>query len=165
MSRLLLTGTALLFLAAGCAPVGNAPSLATRSAETIDPRLPVPDRSATLPADPALAAALDALRQRALVAARRAEPAIDAARRAAAVAGARESESWIAAQQAISFAISERAAFAAALGDLDTLIAARVRTGRLVPRDLAAANALVEELGGIDRRQAGEIAALERRLR
>jgi hypothetical protein len=164
MTRLLRLLPALLLLG-GCASVQNVPSLAPRAAEAIDPRLPLPDRSLDLPADPAFVAALGSLRTRALAAAARAEPAIEAAGRAAAGAGPRESESWIAAQQAISFAISERGPFTTAFGDLDALIAARVRgSGRLVPRDLAAAEALVAELTAIDRRQAGEIAGAQRRL-
>jgi hypothetical protein len=165
MSRLFLPGCVLALVAAACAPVGNAPSLEVRSAEAIDPRLPVVDRSATLAADPELAAALGSLRQRAIAAAAQAEPAIRAAASAAAVAGPRESESWIVAQQRLSAAIATRAPFTAALSDLDRLIALRVRSReRLVPRDLAAAEALAAELGAIDRRQTGDIAMAGRRL-
>ena len=166
MFRLLLPGCAFALVAAGCAPIDDAPSLAVRPAETIDPRLPVVDRSATLAADPQLAAALGLLRQRALAAAAQAEPAISAAATATAAAGPRESESWIAAQQGISAAIAARAAFTAALSDLDQLIALRVRgQERLVPRDLAAADTLAAELRAIDHRQVSAIAALQARLR
>jgi hypothetical protein len=167
MVRLLFSACLLAALPlAGCASVKDAPSLAPREAEGIDPRLPVPDRSAALPADPELSSALGALRERALRAAREAEPAIAAARAASLRAGARESESWIAAQQAISAAVGARAAFTTALGDLDRLIALRIRgRERLVPQDLAAAEAVVEELGVIDRRQSAVLAAASAALR
>ena len=163
-AALLACAIAPLFLAA-CASVENAPSLAPRAAERIDPRLPVPDRSATLPGDPALLAELGALRSRALQAAQQAEPALRTAASAAAASGPRGSESWIAAQQLVSAAIAARADFTAALGDLDRLLALRIRgRERLVPQDLAAAEALVAELGTIDRRQAGILDAAERQL-
>lgn len=166
MTRAALLACLILpLLAAGCASVDNAPSLAPRAAERIDPRLPVIDRSAALPADPALIAELSALRSRALAAAERAEPAIRAAAAAAAAAGPRESESWVRAQQLVSAAIAQRADFTSALGDLDRLIALRLRgRERLVPQDLAAAEALVAELGAIDRRQAGTLAEAGQRL-
>ena len=151
--------------AAGCASVDNAPSLATRSAESIDPRLPVPDRSASLAADPALAADLGALRTRSLAAAAAAEAPIRIAAEAAAAAGGRESESWIRAQQLISAAIAARADFTRSLAELDALIALRIRgRERLVPQDLALADALVAELNTVDRRQAETLARAEREL-
>lgn len=151
--------------AAACAPVGDSPSLAPRAAEAIDPRLPVADRSGELAADPAFVAAVAGLSARARAAASAAEPAIRRAEAQVGSAGARESESWIAAQQAVSAAIAERAAFARLLGDLDALIAQRVRGGgRLVPRDLAAAQGAAEELAAIDRRQSDTLAAMQRRL-
>ena len=145
--------------AAGCASVDNAPSLATRSAESIDPRLPVPDRSASLAAD------LGALRTRSLAAAAAAEAPIRIAAEAAAAAGGRESESWIRAQQLISAAIAARADFTRSLAELDALIALRIRgRERLVPQDLALADALVAELNTVDRRQAETLARAEREL-
>jgi hypothetical protein len=152
-------------LAAGCASVGNAPSLATRTAETIDPRLPVPDRSAALSPDPGLSAALAELRTRALAAAASAEPSIRVAADAASAAGGRESESWIRAQQLISAAIAARAGFTRTLGELDSLIALRIRgRERLVPQDLALAEALVAELNAVDRRQGETLARAGRQL-
>lgn len=165
MSPLRLTGLLPVLLAAACAPFGKEPSLSPRPAEAIDPRLPVVDRSGELPADPRLAAEISALRDRAIVAAAAVEPALQNATLAVAAAGARESESWVAAQQLVSAAIAARAPFARALGDFDVLLAERIRGGRrLVPQDLAMVQRVAEQLGAIDRRQAGEIAALERRL-
>lgn len=164
MTRLHALLPALLLLG-GCASIDDAPSLAPRVAEAIDPRLPVVDRSLALSVGAELAAALGSLRSRALAAAAKAEPAIAAAGRAASAAGPRESESWIAAQQAISLAITERGAFTAALGDLDALVATRIRTAaRLVPQDIAAADALAAELGAIDTRQAAAISQAQSRL-
>lgn len=152
-------------IVAGCASTGGEPSLAPRAAEAIDPRIPVVDSSASLAPDPQLVEALVAIRNRALAAAGQAEPAIASAAGLVGGAGAPESESWIVAQQAVSAAIAARAPFTQALGDLDRLITQRVRSsGRLVPRDLAAADAVSAELSAIDRRQAEAIAALQRKL-
>lgn len=154
-----------LALLAGCAPLGEVPSLERRAAESIDPRVPVADRSLVLAADPQLAAELAGLRSRARAAAADAEPAIDAAESRVAAAGARESESWIAAQQSISAAIAARAPFTQALGDLDRLIAERIRNRtRLVPQDLAAAQAVADELAAVDRGQSERLDSLQRRL-
>jgi hypothetical protein len=132
---LALTGSA-------CGTVAGVPSLAPRAAEAIDPRLPIPDNAAALAPDPALTARL-----------------------AAAAAGPPESESWIAAQQLLSAAIAERAAFTAALGDLDELIAGRIVAGqRLVPQELAAAERLAAELAALNRAQTGELDQAGRRL-
>lgn len=151
---------------AACASMPDGPSLAPRAAEAVDPRLPVPDRSAELPGDQQFAASVTRLRDAARAAAARAEPSLAAASAAAAAAGARESESWIAAQQALSAAVAERAAFTRAVADLDALVAARVRSGgRFVVQDLAVAEAASAELAVIDRRQSAEIARLEARLR
>jgi len=165
MSRLLLLGSLSLVLG-GCASLQGGPSLSPRAAEGVDPRLPVADRSGTLPADSSLAAQVAALRSRAVAAAGRAEPAIRAAASAAVGAGAPGSDSWINAQQLLSAAVAERAPFTQALADLDRLLAERIRSGgRLVPQDLMQAKAAAEELEVTDRRQAGELARLQRQLR
>ncbi|GAA4014187.1 hypothetical protein GCM10022280_10720 [Sphingomonas swuensis] len=149
-----------------CASAGQGPSLAPRAAEAIDPRVPVVDGSAALAADAGLSARLAALRDQALAAAGRAEPAIRAAAAATSSAGGRESDSWIAAQQLVSAAIAERAAFSTALGDLDRLVAERIQSGgRLVPQDVLAARAVADQLSAVDRRQSDELAALQARLR
>jgi hypothetical protein len=159
MFRLILPGCALLLLVAGCAPVREAPSLEPRAAEAIDPRLPVIDRSEALAADPAFAAELGAVRQRALAAARAAEPAIASATRAAMAA---ETSCCAAIQLSLSRDPADpaaRAPFTAALGDLDRTIALRVRSrGRLVPQDLAAADGVIAEVAALDRAQASALA-------
>src|SRR5687768_4346081 len=100
--------TLAAFLAfAGCAtPPGPGPSLAPRTAEAIDPRVPVAAGGVQRPADPALAGRLAELIGRA----RQGEAAFVAAageaQRLAASAGARQTESWVIAQQAMSAAVA-----------------------------------------------------------
>lgn len=164
--RLALPALLLAAALAGCASDGRSPpSLAPRAAEAIDPRLPVPDRSAALAPDAALAARLDSALERARAAAAAAEPAIAAARAAVAAAGPSGSDGWIAAQQSVSAAIAARAPFVAAMADFDRLVSARIETGgRIVPRDIAAARARAEALTALDERQAAAIDALRARL-
>ena len=161
----LLLPCLLPLIAAACASAGDGPSLQPRPAEAIDPRLPVEDRSASLPASAELLREIAAVRQRAEAAAGSANAAIEAAAGAVAVAGASGSESWIAAQQLVSAAVAERAPFTAALGDLDALLAARVRSGsRLVPQDLLAHQQAGDALADIDRRQRARLDDFERQL-
>ena len=156
----LLAGTAAL---AGCAAAsGPTPSLAPRTAEAIDPRLPVVSLAAPGAVDRALAARLDEL----VRAARQSDGAFaaasDRARQATAAAGAPRSESWIFAQQAVSEAVAARAPTTRALGDIDALAAAAlVRQGGIATADLAAIEAAAAEVGALDRRQAQAIAALQ----
>ena len=161
----LLPLLSLALAATGCAALPGGPSLSPRAAEAIDPRLPVVDTSLGLPADPALIADLTAIRARALAAATAAEPALRSAAGVVAGAGPAQSESWVLAQQSLSAAIAARAPFTTALGDLDARVAAQIRSGgALVPNSLAALRRLSNELGTIDARQAGELAALQARL-
>ncbi|HUE80398.1 MAG TPA: hypothetical protein VMN38_12320 [Sphingomicrobium sp.] len=156
---------AAVLAAAGCtAPPGAAPSLAPRTAEAIDPRVPVVGNGVEQPTD-ALAARLAEL----VSAARGGESAFAAAageaQRLAAAAGAAQSESWVIAQQAVSVAVAARAPTTRALGDIDAIAAtALVRQAGIAPGDLAAIEAAAAEVGAIDRRQAQAIDALEARL-
>src|SRR5688500_11712608 len=85
---------------AGCQAAGGPPpSLATRSAETIDPRLPV-HRSVIELADPAVEARLAELVRQARAGDQTFGAALATARRLTDSAGSPRSESWIAAQQA-----------------------------------------------------------------
>lgn len=152
-------------LLAGCASVADAPSLARRPAEAIDPRLPIPDRSAALPADPALAAALRRIADPAFARAPAVDAAIGRADALAGSAGAPGSESWISAQQALSAAVAAQAPITRAIGDFDEAVADRIRSGaRLVPQDLAAVRAISADLAALDRRQRDAIAAVQARL-
>jgi hypothetical protein len=162
-SLVLLTAASVSL--AGCASVSNAPSLAPRSAEAIDPRIPIPDRSSALLADPALAESLRRIAAPALNQAQAVDLAIGRAQTLAASAGAAGSESWIAAQQALSAAIAAQEPVTRAMGEFDAALADRIRSGsRLVPQDLAAARAIAEDLARIDRRHRAAIATVQRRL-
>jgi hypothetical protein len=166
MPRLQLLALAGAFAIAGCAAApGPAPSLAPRSAEAIDPRVPVPGGIVRRPADPALTARLAQL----VGLARQGESAFAAAagdaQRLAAAAGPPRSESWVVAQQALSAAVAARGPTTRALGDIDGIAAATVaRQSGIAPADLAAIEAAAAEVGEIDRRQARAIDALQSRL-
>jgi hypothetical protein len=154
-------------LTAACAtPVSQAPSLAPRAAEAIDPRLPVGGESPAVgPADPALVARLGELVGRAAEGDRAFQPAMDAAERLAAAAGPSQSESWVAAQQALSAAVAARAPTTRAIGDIDALAAANLTARQWIgPADLAAIEAAAEQAGAIERRQAERITAVQARL-
>lgn len=155
---------ALLALAACAAPTG-VPSLAPRTAEGIDPRVPVVNAVPMTPADPALVARLAEL----VASARSGDTAFRAvigeAQRLAAAAGPSESESWIAAQQALSVAVAARAPTTRALGDIDAITAARLaRDSGIASGDYAAIQAALAEVAAIEQRQAASIDALQRRL-
>ncbi len=157
---------AVIFAIAGCTvPGGPAPSLAPRSAEAIDPRVPVGGGTAQGPADSALAARLAELIRQARGGESAFVVAAGEAARLAASAGAPQSESWVVAQQALSAAVAARAATTRALGDIDGIAsAALVRQGGIAPADLVAIEAASAEVGAIDRRQAQTVAALQARL-
>lgn len=155
----------LLFLIAGlaaCSTPGDEPSLAPRAAERIDPRVPIPDTSASLPANASLSAQLERLVNQARAAQGTADRAIAAAEASASRAGPRQSESWIAAEQLLSAAITERYPVTRALGDIDALTSRSINS--LVPADLANVMAAAREVTAIDIRQAERIAAIQRRL-
>jgi GNAT superfamily N-acetyltransferase len=151
---------------AGCsAAPGPGPSLAPRSAESIDPRVPVVRSVVERPADPALTGRLAEL----VRAARQGEGAFAVAsgqaERLTAAAGARQTESWIVAQQALSAAVAARAPATRALADVDAIAAeALARQRGIAPADLAAIEAAAREIGAVDRRQAEIIDRLQARL-
>jgi hypothetical protein len=160
-----MRGTSLLLIMAGlaaCSTPGDEPSLAPRAAERIDPRVPVPDTSGSLPANASLIAQLDRLVAAARGAQGEADRAIAAAEAAAGRAGPRQGESWIAAQQLLSAAIAARYPVTRTLGDIDALSSRYVN--ELVPADLANVTAAASEVSAIDRRQAERIDAIQRRL-
>lgn len=157
---------ALSVAIAGCAARdGDFPTLAPRASEQIDPRLPVERPVNDRPVAPGLAARLDALVAQARSGEAGFEAAIAAARQAAAGAGARESESWIVAQEALSAAVAAREPAAMAISEIDTIAAELlVAQGGLAPADLAAIERAAEIAGGINRRQAEAVAAVQARL-
>jgi hypothetical protein len=163
MRRLLLM--TILALNACSSPGGPYPSLQPRAAEAIDPRLQPARPINRRPVTAALATQLAGLVGQARSGDADFEPAMATAERLAASAGAPQSEGWIAAQQALSAAISARAATATALGDIDAIGARALQTqGGIAPNDLAAIQSAAKEVAAIDQRQADRVAAVQRRL-
>ena len=156
----------LILCAAACtAPAVNAPSLAPRAAEAIDPRLPIADAPAMGVASASLVTRLNALVDRAHAG----EPAFNAAaaeaERLAAAAGDAQSEGWVAAQQALSAAVAAREPVTTALGDIDAIGSAELQAKGGVSRaDQAAIESAAATVSEIDRRQAATIDRIQRRL-
>lgn len=156
----------LPLLLAGCSsPGGPYPSLQPRAAESIDPRVAVVRPMNDRPVRPALATELAALVDQARGGDAAFGPAAAEAERLTAAAGAPQSESWIAAQQALSAAIAARRPTALALSDIDALGATALQTqGGIAPNDLKAIQNAAAEVGGISRRQAERLDAMQKRL-
>jgi hypothetical protein len=155
----------LLAVSACSAPGGPYPSLQPRAAEAIDPRVPVTRPINDRPVGAALAARLAVLVEQARGGDAAFEGAVAQAERLAAAAGAPQSESWIAAQEALTAAIAARRPTATALSDIDEIGARALQTqGGLAPNDLAAINNAAAEVAALDQRQAGRLAAIQRRL-
>ena len=151
-------------LNACAAPVG-APPLAPRTAEAIDPRVPVVNVVTDRDAQPAVAARLAQLVRSARAGDAAFETALAEARRLAAAAGARESENWSAAQQALSAAVAARSPTTRALGDIDAMAASELaRDGGMRTGNYTAIRAALGEVAAIDARQSQGIDALQRRL-
>lgn len=156
--------TAIMLLA-GCAAPSGYPSLARRSAEAIDPRVPVVANPSPGTVDPAIAAGL----ARAVASARGGTAAFNAlARRAealAAAAGPRQSESWVVAQQALSALGAQHGVTTSAAADIDALAAERIDAARwLVPATQAAIAAAAAEVGAISDAQRAILVRLTARL-
>jgi len=155
-----------LFAVSGCAAqTAGEPSLAPRSAEAIDPRLPIPDTTPIGPVDAALAGRLDAL----VGMVRAAAPAFEAQEaRAASLAGAAgpmESESWIAAQQALSRLVEQYGVTTQAAADIDALAAGRLQGQHWIsPSDQKAIADAASKVASISNSQAASIARLNERL-
>ena len=156
--------TALLALAACATPVGS-PSLAPRSAEAIDPRVPVVNPITDGTADQALTSRLGQLVGQARSGEAAFARAIGEAQRLASAAGGRESEGWIAAQQALSAAVAAREPTTRALGDIDALAAGQLeREGRIGTGDYLAIQGALREVSAIDTRQSERVRAVQRQL-
>ena len=155
----------VLLLSACAVPSASEPSLAPRTTEAIDPRVPIPGDIVAGPADPALAARIAEL----MAEVRSGDAAFQAAalnaEALAAAAGPAQSESWIVAQEALSGLVAARAPVTKALADLDALAAGRIAaTGGMLPGDLAAIQAATTEAGAIGQREAEVIDRLQARL-
>jgi hypothetical protein len=150
---------------AACAAAGNAPSLAPRAAEAIDPRVPVPEPAISTTPSSALVQQLDALVARAVAGDQAFAPLAARANELADSAGEKESESWVVAQQALSAAVAARAPVAAAVGDIDALGAQRIQAlGGIGAADLKAIDAAAARVAEIDSREAAAIAAIQAQL-
>jgi hypothetical protein len=160
-----LTLLPMALITACTAPAVNAPSLAPRAAEAIDPRVPIPDAPTSGPASPALVAKLEALVGQARAGDVAFAAAAGEAERLAAAAGDPQSESWVVAQQALSAAVAAREPVTTALGDIDGIGSNELQAkGGVARADQAAIAAAAAAVGEIDRRQAALIDRLQRRL-
>ena len=156
---------AVMLLSACASPGGPYPSLQPRSAEKIDPRVPVERPMNNRPARSALTARLASLVAQARNGDASFTIAAANAERLATSAGAPQSESWIAAQEALTAAIAARKPTAMALGDIDEIGATALQTqGGIAPNELAAIDAAAREVGELDQRQADRIKAIQSRL-
>jgi len=155
----------LFALSACSAPGGPYPSLQPRSAEAIDPRVPVVRPMNDRPVNASLAARLAALVDQAQSGNAAFEGAASQAERLVAAAGAPQSESWIAAQVALTAAIAAQKPTATALGDIDGIAATALRTQRgIAPNDLEAIKRAQSLVGSLDEQQAERIRAAQRQL-
>jgi len=150
----------------GCATSSaTEPSLARRSAEAIDPRLPIASEPTLGPVDATLAARLSQL-----IADSDAEAAtffaqVDQARALAEAAGPAQSESWILAQQALSGLEGARARSTRALADVDAIAATRIQSGPgLTAADRRAVEVASATLRAMTDRQSSIIDQLGARL-
>ena len=153
-------------LLSGCTvPQSPEPSLAPRSAEAVDPRVPIPGEIIVGPADPALSARIAELMSQVRAGDAAFQSTAQNAEALVAAAGPVQSESWIVAQEALSGLVAARAPVTQAIADLDELAATRLaNTGGILPGDLAAIEAATTEAGAIGQRQAELIDRLQARL-
>ncbi len=146
----------LLTLGACSSTGGPYPSLQPRTAEAVDPRVPVVRPVNDRPAGAALVSRLAGLVEQATSSAAAFDRAAGEADALVAKAGAPQSEGWIAAQEALSAAIAARRPVTNALGDIDALGANALQTqGGIAPNDLAAIQRAARTVGDIDQRQVG----------
>lgn len=112
---------AILLLLPGCAPGGEFPSLALRSAEG-NLSFEEPERPpVTVARDPEVMARIEALERQAAEGQRAFETMAPSVGAHVAAAGAAQSDSWIAAQEAVSRLEAARGPTTRALADLDRL--------------------------------------------
>lgn len=160
MQRLVPAFLLVLTLGA-CAANDIDPRLATRSAEAIDPRIPV---GSTEPAPGSLTVADELARvETRLADGRRAfAAALPDARTAATRAGAAGSESWVSAQEAVSLLVRAREEVARALADLDALATGPIaREGWASPANREAIARIRGEAVRLDTIQAQTITELQ----
>jgi hypothetical protein len=155
----------LLLSACSTTPQAGEPALAPRSAEAIDPRVPIPSDVIAGPADPALVSRIAALMAEVRSGDAEFQSATQNAEALAAAAGPARSESWIVAQEALSGLVAARGRVSKAVADLDALASARLAAnGGILPGDLVAINAATSEAGAIGAQEAAVIDRLQARL-
>jgi hypothetical protein len=155
----------MIMFSACSATGGPYPSLQPRAAERIDPRLPVERPMNQRPVSAALEARLRSLIADAQSASGAFDTAASQAEQLAASAGAPQGEGWVAAEEALSAAIAARRPVAEALAEIDSIGADALQTqGGLAPNDLAAIQSAASVVGGLDRRQAERVQAIQQRL-
>ena len=163
--RSLLTLLTMSIVVACTAPSTPEPSLASRAAETVDPRVPIPDVAPAAAPDPALASKLEQL----VGEARSGAPLFDAkqanAERLVTVAGPMASEGWVAAQQALSLLIEQYGITTRAAANIDELASNRLQGERWIkPADQQAIAAAAAEVAAISDRQSAVIERLQNQL-
>lgn len=152
-------------LLSACTAATDAPSLAPRSAEAIDPRVPVPEPTISRTPSAALVRQLEALVAQAVAGDQAFTPLADRASQLADSAGQKESETWVVAQQALSAAVAARAPVAIAVGDIDALGAQRIQAlGGIGAADLKAIDSAAAQVAEIDRREVAAIARVRAKL-
>jgi hypothetical protein len=155
-----------LAVLAACAPGGGPfPSLQTRAAEGIDPRVPIVRPINDRPVTPALANRLAELLDQARAGNAVFESIASHAESLAAGAGGRQSDSWVVAQEALSQAVAARDTTASAMGNIDELGSTMLQSqGGLAPNDLEAIQKAGAEAAALDQLQASRIKAIQDRL-
>jgi hypothetical protein len=150
----------------GCAASQSPePSLAPRTAETTDPRIPIPVDPVLGPVDPALATRLAELMAQVRQGHAAFEAAANETERLTVATGPAQSESWIEAQQSLSALIAARAPVTQAIADIDALTATRVVASEGVAAgDLAAIQVASTEANAINQREAETIDRLQAQL-
>lgn len=165
MSRRVIPLFSVSVLAACSAPVGPYPTLASRAAEVIDPRVPVEKPVIVNEPSATLQAQLANLVSEAQAGDAAFSDAVAAAERAASGSGGPGSESWVQGQQALSAAQAARARTTRAMGDIDAIAARSLQnTGGIPAGDLIAVQQASSTVADIDRRQAERLKAIQSHL-
>jgi hypothetical protein len=144
---------------------GPEPSLAPRPAESIDPRVPIPDAPAPGEVDPQLANRLEALVADARGGVSAFESREAEASRLAAGAGPAASESWVAAQRSLSRLVEQWGVTTRAAAEIDALAAARLQSQKWIgPANRQAITSAAERVEAINTPQAAAIARIREQL-
>ena len=154
-----------LVLPACTAGSGREPSLAPRAAETIDPRVPIPNNPGPVVADSAIQDRLGALLSAVRSADAKFQQQLASVERLVANAGAARSESWVEAQQALSALEASRNEGSRAMADIDAVASGQINArGGISPGNLAAINSALNEANAIAVNQGDALNRLMARL-